>query len=78
MLCSLTRCASFFLLLILSACVSLDAREDISAYRVTIDHLERHLVQHPDDANALRELGTIYTRTGHFVEARPLLERAYT
>lgn len=63
-----------------SACAAPDVylEEDLSVYETEIDRLERHLIDEPGDAEALRDLGVIYMRTQHFMEGNRYLQQAFT
>ena len=52
--------------------------EDIADYDAEIARLERELLEDPGSSEALRDLGAIYMRTDHPVEANEYLQRAYS
>lgn len=52
--------------------------EDPAAYAEEVAHLQERLASHPGDAQALRELGAIYVRTGRPSKAYDRLKTAYS
>ncbi len=66
------------LCLLLASCVTMAVQESLEDYEVTLVRLELRLALNPNDAEALKELGVIYVRTGGFDLASTYLERAYT
>ncbi len=65
------------LCLLLASCVTALVQESLDDYEETLARLELRLALNPNDAEALKELGVIYVRTGVFDSASVYLERAY-
>lgn len=58
------------------ASVTMD--QDPSAFEEEEDRLEKRLSDNPDDAQAQRDLGSIYLRTNRFSQAYDALKKAYS
>ncbi len=60
-----------------AGCSSARIPEDPAAYETEVLRLQARLVDNPQDAEALRDLGVIYMRTRRYSQAHDHLEKAY-
>ena len=67
----------FISFLFWQGCATVKYQENISNYRSQIQMLQERLQKHPDDAQALRELGAIYFQTRQYAKAKDYLTKAY-
>jgi tetratricopeptide (TPR) repeat protein len=67
-----------FLSALLLSCATPRYGEDPSDYRIVIGELVSRLMQNPEDAEALRDMGIIHFQTGRYEEARTYLIKATT
>ncbi len=63
-------------LVVINSCVTVKMGENIDDYSATVKKLQAKLLQSPNDADALRDLGVIYFQTGQFARATEYLKRS--
>ena len=72
------RLFSFALIFGLTSCTPTLFVGELSDYEKDIRELQGRLVKNPSDAEALRDLGSIYLRARQFAEANNYLEQAFS
>lgn len=63
-------------LVVIASCVTVKMGENIEDYSETVKKLQARLLQSPNDAETLRDLGVIYFQTGQFTRAAEFLKRS--
>ena len=63
-------------LVVIASCVTVKMGENIDDYGATVKTLQAKLLENPNDADALRDLGVIYFQTSQFTKASEYLKRS--
>jgi tetratricopeptide (TPR) repeat protein len=61
-----------------TGCTNVRLNEDSAGYERELVNLHRRLLEHPDDAGVLRDIGVIYVRTAEYAKGQEYLQRAFS